>query len=80
MLRTAKDAGINDTASQLDMIDTNIDLSLRMHVQRPIEKFSIELFLTELDDRKYEWWAYASKKVDRPKRSRHNAGQRSAMN
>lgn len=54
MLRTAKDAEINDTAPQLDIIDTNIDLSLRMHVQRPTEKSSIESFLTELDDRKYE--------------------------
>lgn len=62
------------------MIYTNIDLSLRMHVQRPTEKSSIESFLTELDDRKYEWWAYASKKVDRPERPRHNAGQRPAMN
>ena len=64
MLRTAKDAGINEPGPQLDMIYTNIDLTLRMFLQRPTDQSSIDSFLTELDDRKYEWWAYASRKVD----------------
>ena len=84
MLRTAKDAGINDPLPQLDMIYTNIDLNLRMFLQRPTERSSIDSFLTELDDRKYEWWAYAGRKVDnhgpsyrseRP-RPNNNNGQR----
>lgn len=83
MLRTAKDAGINDVAPQLDLIYTNIDLGLRMYIQRPTEKSSIETFLTELDDRKYEWWAYATKKIDgssyRSERPRHTL-QRPAVN
>ena len=66
MLRTAKDAGINDILPQLDMIYTNIDLSLRMFLVRPTEKSTIDTFLSELDDRKYEWWAYAARRVDRP--------------
>lgn len=87
MLRTAKDAEINDIAPQIDMIYTNINLSLRLYMQRP-DKSSIEAFLSELDDRKYEWWAYASKKVDGPsyrsERPRYNAAnanaQRAIMN
>lgn len=84
MLRAAKDAGINDTAPQLDMIYTNIDLNLRMYLQRPTDKSSVDSFLTDLDDRKYEWWAYASRKVDghpyRSEKPRHNVAQRPAMN
>ena len=86
MLRTAKNTGINDIDPQLDMIYINIDLSLRMFLQRPIERFIIDLFLSDLDDRKYKWWAYASKKVDSSYRSKKpqyrdnshlNNGQRS---
>lgn len=82
MLRAAKDTGINNTAPQLDMIYTNIDLNLRMYLQRPTDKSTVDSFLTDLDDRKYEWWAYASRKVDgyRSEKPRHNVAQRPAMN
>lgn len=84
MLRTAKDAGINDVGLQLDMIYTNIDLSLRMYLQRLTDKSTIDSFLIELDDRKYEWWAFANKKLDSSYRSERapnrNNGQRPFQN
>ena len=74
MLRTAKDAGINNILLQLDIIYTNIDLSLRMFLIRPTERSTIDSFLSELDNRKYEWWAYASRRVDASlyRSKRHN--------
>ena len=76
MLRTAKDAGIKDVLPQLDMIYTNIDLNLRMFLVRPTDKSTVETFLSELDDRKYEWWAYAARRTDASYRS-EKAPQRS---
>lgn len=76
MLRTAKDAGINDVLPQLDMIYTNIDLNLRIFLVRPTDKSTVDTFLSELDDRKYEWWAYAARRVDSSHRS-EKAPQRS---
>ena len=79
MLRTAKEAVINNVGPRLDLIYTNINLILRMYLQRPTEHSTIDSCLTELDDRKYERWAYASRKVDhrsdRPQQ-RHSNGQR----
>ena len=54
MLRTAKDTGINETLPQLDLIYTNIDLNLRMFLQRPTENSTVDAFLTDLNDRKFE--------------------------
>ena len=66
MLRTAKNADINDVGPQLDMIYTNIDLSLRMYLQRPTKRSTVDSFLSDIDDRKYEWWAFASKRLEGP--------------
>ena len=54
MLRIVKDADINDVGPQLDMIYINIDLSLRMYLQRLTERSIINTFLFNIDDRKYE--------------------------
>ena len=54
MLRTAKNAEINDVGPQLDMIYTNINLSLRMFLQQPTERSTVDSFLSDLDDRKYK--------------------------
>ena len=54
MLRTARDTGINNPSPQLDMIYTNINLALQIFLQRPTESTSINSFLTELNNRKYE--------------------------
>ena len=64
MLRTAKNVEINDVGPQLDIIYINIDLSLRMYLQRPTKRSIIDTFLSDIDDRKYEWWAFVSKRVN----------------
>ena len=55
ILRTVKNIEINDVGSQLDMIYINIDLSLRIYLQRLTERSIINNFLSNIDDRKYEW-------------------------
>ena len=54
MLRTIKNIEINDIEPQLDMIYINIDLSLRIYLQRPTKRSIIDTFLSNIDDRKYE--------------------------
>ena len=54
MLRTVKDVEINDVEPQLDMIYINIDLSLRMYLQRLTKRSIIDTFLSDIDNRKYE--------------------------
>ena len=54
ILRTVKDVDINETLPQLDLIYTNINLNLRIFLQRLTENSTIDTFLTDLDDRKFE--------------------------
>lgn len=61
MLRSAKDAGLAEAKVQLDIVYNGIDLELRRDIRRPTDKTTVNEFLTELDDRKHEWWAYAAR-------------------
>ena len=54
MLRSAKNVDITEIKSQFDFIYNNIDLDLRMHILRPIEKSTMNDFLFILNDRKYD--------------------------
>lgn len=54
ILRIIKDIDINDIRSQLNIIYINIDLTLRMYLFRSIEKFIINSFFSEFDNRKYK--------------------------
>ena len=63
--RSAKDAGLTGVQNQLDIMYNGIDLDLRRDVKRPKGDLSIDVFLTDLDECKYEWWAYAGKQLRR---------------
>ena len=54
IFRIIKDVEINDVDLQLNMIYINIDLDLKMFLPRFIERFIINSFLIELNDRKYK--------------------------
>lgn len=47
MLRIVKNIKINNVNSQLNIIYINIDLDLKMFLQRLIERFITDLFLTK---------------------------------
>ena len=54
ILQIAKDTKINNIDSQLDIIYININLSLRIYLTRSIKRFTINLFLLNLNNRKYK--------------------------
>ena len=54
ILRTVKNVNINDVGPQLDMIYINIDLSLRMYLQRLTKRSIVDSFLSNIDNRKYK--------------------------
>ena len=61
IIRSAKDANFGDVKSQLDLIYNAIDPELRLHVNRPNDQSTIKSFLADVNERKHDWWAYASR-------------------
>ena len=61
ILRSAKDAGMILVKNQLDIIYNGIDLELRRDLKKPEEATTVNTFLSNLDDCKYAWWAYAGR-------------------
>ena len=60
ILRSAKDAELSDVKNQLDIIYNGIDPELRLlRLTRP--KGSLDDFMSDLDEIKYDWWTYASR-------------------
>ena len=61
IIRSAKDANFSDVKNQLDLIYNAIDPELRLHIHRPTDQATVNSFLAEMDERKHDWWAYASR-------------------
>lgn len=61
ILRYAKDAGLTAIRNQLDIMFNGVDVELQRDLSKPDENSTVNSYMASLDDRKHQWWAYASR-------------------
>ena len=61
IVRLAKDANLTNIPNQLDIIYNGLDSELRRNIRRPKASTTLDSFLGNFDDVKYNWQIYISR-------------------
>ena len=62
IVRLGRDAGLS-VRNQLDYMYNGLDFELRRDIKKPkAADITVDKFIDDMDDCKYDWWGYASRR------------------